>query len=92
MLFSDEAIAAFLAAHPGWERDGAAIARTFTFDSYAASIGFVVRLGFAAEARFHHPDMHVGWRRVRVVLTTHDAGGITALDAELAEQADSLAP
>lgn len=92
MRFSDEAIAAFLAAHAGWERDGAVLARTYTFDSYAASIAFVVRLGFAAEARDHHPDVHVGFRRVRVAFTTHDAGGITALDAEMAERADALAP
>jgi 4a-hydroxytetrahydrobiopterin dehydratase len=89
---TDEAIAAFLAAHPGWERDGEALARTYAFAGYADGIAFVVRLGFAAEARDHHPDLHVGYRRVRVLLTTHDAGGITALDAEMAERADALAP
>lgn len=87
---SDEAIAAFLAAHPGWERAGDAIARTFTFDSYAAGIAFVVRVGFAAEARDHHPDLTVGWRRVKVAWSTHDAGGITGVDAEMAERTDAL--
>jgi 4a-hydroxytetrahydrobiopterin dehydratase len=93
---SDEAVGAFVDAHHGWERaidpDGtAALARTFTFPDYAAGIAFVVAVGFAAEARDHHPDLHVGWRRVRVVWSTHDAGGITAFDLELAERTDALA-
>lgn len=88
---SDEAIDAFLAAHPGWARADGALARTFTFDSYAAGIAFVVRVGFAAEARDHHPDIVVGWRKVKVAWATHDAGGITALDTEMAERSDALA-
>ncbi len=88
---TDEAIAAFLAAHPGWERADEALVRTFAFDSYAAGIAFVVRLGFAAEARDHHPDLFVGWRKVKVSWSTHDAGGITAHDTEMAERTDALA-
>jgi 4a-hydroxytetrahydrobiopterin dehydratase len=88
---TDEAIGAFLAAHPGWERADGALARTFAFDSYAAGIAFAVKVGFAAEARDHHPDLFVGWRKVKVAWTTHDAGGITALDAEMAERTDALA-
>jgi 4a-hydroxytetrahydrobiopterin dehydratase len=91
---SDEAIEAFLGAHPGWSREAggpSALARTFSFQDYAAGIAFVVRLGFAAEANDHHPDLYVGWRRVRVVWSTHDAGGITALDADMAERTDTLA-
>ncbi len=65
--------------------------RTFSFDSYAAGIAFVVRLGFAAEARDHHPDLHVGFRKVKVAWSTHDAGGITALDTEMAARAEALA-
>jgi 4a-hydroxytetrahydrobiopterin dehydratase len=83
---SDGDIALFLEKHPGWERsaDGA-LARTFAFDDYAAGIAFAVRLGFAAERRDHHPDIHIGWRKVRVAWSTHDAGGVTALDTEMAE-------
>jgi len=98
---SDQAIAAFLGSHPGWERvPGAdpesphppgALVRTFAFDDYAAGIAFAVRVGFAAEARDHHPDLLVGWRRVRVAWSTHDAGGVTALDTEMAERTDALA-
>ncbi len=91
---SDEAVQAFLAGHPGWARvtgEADALTRTFTFDDYAAGIAFAVRLGFAAEAKNHHPDLHIGWRRVQVVWSTHDAGGITALDTEMAERTDALA-
>ena len=90
-LLSDTAISEFLTSHPGWERDGGALARTFAFDSYAAGIAFVVKVGFAAEARDHHPDLFVGWRKVKVAWSTHDAGGITALDTELAARCDELA-
>lgn len=88
---SEEAINAFLAAHPGWERADGALARTFSFDSYAAGIAFVVKVGFAAEARDHHPDLVVGWRKVEVAWSTHDAGGITGVDAEMAERTEALA-
>jgi 4a-hydroxytetrahydrobiopterin dehydratase len=91
---SDEAVGAFVSSHPGWEpvaQTPGALARTFAFDDYAAGIAFAVKVGFAAEARDHHPDLHVGWRRVRVVWSTHDAGGVTALDTEMAERTDALA-
>jgi 4a-hydroxytetrahydrobiopterin dehydratase len=93
---TDEAIGAFLRTHPGWELSGEqasprrALARTYSFDSYAAGIAFVVRVGFAAEARDHHPDLVVGWRKVRVMWSTHDAGGITELDAEMAQHTDLI--
>ncbi|MFT3770087.1 MAG: 4a-hydroxytetrahydrobiopterin dehydratase [Minicystis sp.] len=88
---TDEAINVFLSAHPGWERAEGVLSRTYSFDSYAAGIAFVVRVGFAAEARDHHPDLHVGWQKVKVAWTTHDAGGITALDTEMAARSDQLA-
>ena len=88
---SDEAVSAFLSAHPGWSRLGEpALSKTFSFRDYAAGIAFVVRLAFAAEKRDHHPDLHVHWGRVRVDWSTHDAGGITAVDIEMAETADRI--
>lgn len=87
---TDEDISAFLAAHGGWERLSESLCRVYAFDSYAAGIAFVVRIGFAAEARDHHPDLLVGWRKVTVTWSTHDAGGITALDLEMAERTDQL--
>jgi 4a-hydroxytetrahydrobiopterin dehydratase len=87
---SDGALSEFLGGHPGWARRGDAIVKTFAFDSYAAGIAFVVKIGFAAEARDHHPDLAVGWRKVEVAWTTHDAGGITSLDTEMAARSDEL--
>lgn len=87
----DARVAAWLAAHAGWERVGdGAIARTFKLADFSAALGFVVRVGLAAEKNDHHPDIELGWGRARVLWSTHDAGGITELDLKLAEACDSL--
>jgi 4a-hydroxytetrahydrobiopterin dehydratase len=87
------ALAAFLAENPSWKVDETTsmLARSFTFGSYAAGIAFVVRAGFCAEKLDHHPDLAVGSRKVTVSLITHDAGGLTTLDLELAKQLDEVA-
>ncbi len=82
---------AWLAAHPGWTRDGDAIARAYAWPDFGAALGFAVRLGLVAEKRDHHPDIHLGWGKARVMWTTHDAGGITPLDLDLAAATDALA-
>ena len=64
--------------------------RTFAFADFASALAFVVRLGCHAEKRDHHPDVELGWGRASVRWSTHDAGGITSLDLELAELSDSL--
>ncbi len=87
---SEQAIEAFVSSHPGWEQAGSALAKTFAFDDYASGLGFAVRLGCAAEKRDHHPDLHIGWGKVRVIWSTHDAGGVTSLDTEMAELSDRL--
>lgn len=82
----------WLAAHPGWVRDGEkAVARGYKLADFGAAVAFTVRLGFIAEKRDHHPDVLVGWGKARVLWTTHDAGGITRLDLDLAEATDELA-
>ena len=83
-------IAQFAATHPGWSSEGKALTKTFSFEAYRAAIAFVVEIGFAAEARNHHPDLFVTWGRVRVDWSTHDAGGITKLDLEMAEATDAI--
>jgi 4a-hydroxytetrahydrobiopterin dehydratase len=87
---TDEAIDVFIAAHPGWVRQGGAIARTFEFKEYGAGVGFAVRVALAAERRDHHPDIGLFWGRVSVAWSTHDAGGITALDLEMAGRTEEL--
>lgn len=85
----------WLAAHPGWERQGEgereALVRSFKLADFGASLAFAVRLGMIAEKKDHHPDILIGWGKARVLWTTHDAGGITRLDLDLAEATDSLA-
>lgn len=80
----------WLAAHPGWGREGEALVRTFKLADFGAALGFAVRLGMIAEKKDHHPDILIGWGKARVLWTTHDAGGITRLDLDLAEATDAL--
>ncbi|GMU78655.1 MAG: putative pterin-4-alpha-carbinolamine dehydratase [Acidimicrobiia bacterium] len=86
---SDDQVRDALVQLPGWERAGETITRTFELATFPAAIDFVVRIAAAAEAANHHPDLDIRYRRVRVVLTTHDAGGITGRDVELARAVDA---
>lgn len=90
-LLTEEEITAVLATLPGWSAEGKELVKTFRFTSYLAGIDFVSRLGHAAEAMNHHPDLLVGWRKVTMRVTTHSAGGLTELDVALAREADCLA-
>ena len=87
----DEAIAAGLAGLSGWERDGDAITKTYTFGAYMDGIAFVAGAAEAAEAADHHPDMAVGYKRVTVTLSTHSSGGISQKDLDLAAALEALA-
>ncbi|MCL7416248.1 MAG: 4a-hydroxytetrahydrobiopterin dehydratase [Halalkalicoccus sp.] len=70
----------------GWERDGEEITRTFEFDDYLEGIEFVREVGVLAEEAFHHPEMIVGYQQVEVRFTSHEEGGITEQDLEMAER------
>lgn len=87
---TDEKITSFVTAHDGWSCKDNMITRSFKFADYSSSLAFVVRVALVAEKRDHHPDIFLGWGRVDVSWTTHDAGGITALDISLAEATDKL--
>jgi 4a-hydroxytetrahydrobiopterin dehydratase len=87
-LLSDEEIDAQLPAE--WTREGDEIVRTYEFDAYLDGIGFASGAGGVAEEAWHHPEMIINWGEVEVRLTTHDAGGITAKDIDLAERFDEL--
>jgi 4a-hydroxytetrahydrobiopterin dehydratase len=76
-------------ALPDWRvRDESVLARTFTFPDFRTALAFVNRVGAAAEAQGHHPDIHLTWGRVDVEISTHDAGGITESDFQLAGEVD----
>lgn len=82
---------AWLAQNAGWAREGEAIVKSYKLADFGAAVGFVVRLGFAAEKKDHHPDVLVGYGKARVLWTTHDAGGVTQLDLDMATTSDRLA-
>ena len=90
-LFSEAEIATAMSGLPGWTRAGGEIEKTFELASFPDAIAFVVRIGFLAESADHHPDLDVRWRKVRVALTTHDSGGLTANDFDLASNIEKVA-
>jgi 4a-hydroxytetrahydrobiopterin dehydratase len=77
-----------LAGLPDWERHGSEIRRTFTFDDFSGSMAFVNRVAVFAEAMNHHPDIDIRYAEVTLTLSTHDAGGLTARDFDLAAQVE----
>jgi 4a-hydroxytetrahydrobiopterin dehydratase len=90
----DEAARKSLAARlPGWRMaDGRdAIQRTFKFADFSEAFGFMTRAALVAEKMDHHPEWSNVWNRVDVTLSTHSAGGLTELDAKLAEAMDKIA-
>lgn len=82
-----------LAALDGWSDAPArnAIARTFTFKNFNQAFGFMTRSALLAEKMNHHPEWFNVYKTVRVVLSTHDAGGLTELDVKLAKAMEDRA-
>lgn len=74
----------------GWTGDAARIRRSFRFASFPETIAFMVEVAFHAEAANHHPEWRNVYDRVEVELTTHDAGGVTAKDLELAAKMNAV--
>ncbi len=81
---------AFLSSSEGWSLDGETISKTYQFANFAAAMGFVTAVGVLAEKAFHHPDIDIRYSNVTLALTTHDQGGLTEKDTELAAQFDAL--
>ncbi|MDQ6687745.1 MAG: 4a-hydroxytetrahydrobiopterin dehydratase [Actinomycetota bacterium] len=71
--------------------DGGAIQREMSTDDFATALALVNRIGTLAEEANHHPDLELGWGRVGVRLCSHDVGGVTQRDVDLAQQIDALA-
>ena len=89
----DASLAAALRDLPLWQRDadGGALVRQFSFKDFSAAFGFMSRVALAAEQAGHHPDWSNSYNRVRISLSTHDAGGITDRDIRLATTIDRIA-
>lgn len=74
----------------GWSVDGKTIVRRFEFANFASSLAFVNRVGEIAETLDHHPDTTFGWGYAEVATTTHDRGGVTDFDLELARSINKI--
>ncbi len=75
-----------------WDYDQArdAITRSFTFEDFSEAFAFMTRVALIAEKADHHPEWSNVWNRVDILLTTHDAGGLSARDVAMAEAIDAL--
>ena len=85
LLNNDDLIHA-LKQLPDWHLHEGAIAKEFVFADFSAAFAFMTRVAFLAEKMDHHPDWSNVYKTVDVTLNTHDAGGVTALDIELAKK------
>jgi 4a-hydroxytetrahydrobiopterin dehydratase len=89
-LLSETEIATRLKEIPRWSREEKAITRTWKFKDFPEALRFINKVGELAESMDHHPDIYNSWATVRLTLTTHDKGGLTNLDFELAKKIDRL--
>jgi len=91
-LSASEVDAALAAQDLGWEHVGNELQTTVELHDFADALAFVNKVGAAAEAANHHPDIDIRWNKVHLALTTHDSGGLTVLDLALAGAIDRLRP
>ena len=73
-----------------WEAENENLKKHFEFENFADALAFVNKVGAIAEARDHHPDILLGWGYAEFFITTHDAGGITQRDFDLARAIENL--
>lgn len=90
--FAEQEIEQRLAALDGWSRGDGEIEREIALADFSSALAFVNRVGELAERANHHPDILIhGWNKVRLTLSTHSEGGLTAADFDLAGEIDALA-
>jgi len=90
-LITDEALsAAMKTLDNDWRAEENKLRRHYKFENFAEALDFANRVGAAAEAADHHPDICFGWGFANIELTTHDRNGITDVDIALAQRIDSL--
>lgn len=90
VLLSDSDLESNLEKLPEWSVDGKILKRRFEFADFAESLAFINNVGAIAEAVDHHPDIYFGWGYAEINLTTHDRGGITDLDFEVATKINKI--
>lgn len=79
-----------LSSLPAWQINAGELMRTFAFKDFQGALAFVNHVGKLAEGAGHHPDIDIRYNKVRLALVTHDAGGLTAKDFDLAHSIDKL--
>lgn len=82
---------AALAELPGWELKDGKLSRSLRFADFVGAFGFMARVALLAERMNHHPDWSNSYNRVELSLTTHDLGGLSTLDRELARRIQAIA-
>jgi 4a-hydroxytetrahydrobiopterin dehydratase len=87
---SDQQVQSRLVTIPDWQLESGELVRTFLFKDFRSSLAFVNKVGDLAETAGHHPDIDIRYNKVRLALVTHDAGGITDKDFDLAASSDKL--
>jgi 4a-hydroxytetrahydrobiopterin dehydratase len=90
-ILTDSEIQAALGKLPGWSVQNGKLHRDYAFPDFVHAFGFMATAAIAIEAMNHHPEWSNVWNRVSIDLVTHDSGGITAKDVELAAKLESLA-
>jgi 4a-hydroxytetrahydrobiopterin dehydratase len=85
---TSDSIKGWLTTHKGWKRTANKLTKDFQFPSFRDSIVFVNRVASVADHFNHHPDIDVRYAKVTISVTTHDVGGITGKDLDVAEQID----
>jgi 4a-hydroxytetrahydrobiopterin dehydratase len=84
-------IAAALAELPGWKLENGKLHREYKFADFIAAFAFMTSAALVAQGMDHHPEWFNVWNTVRIDLQTHDAGGVTMLDVQLAHRMEELA-
>ena len=77
---------------PNWVMNGDRLHRELQFKSFVEAFGFMAQVALLAESKNHHPNWSNVYNRVSIDLTTHDLGGLSSLDVELASAIDALLP
>lgn len=73
-----------------WQEENNLLVKSFTFDDFKSALEFVNKVGALAEDANHHPDIELGWGRVKISLTSHEEGAVTTKDKQLAKEIDAL--
>ncbi len=89
-LLTESDIKKQLASLKGWKLEGKEIVKQYEMKDFVHAMGFVNSVALLAEKANHHPDINIRWNKVKLVLSTHSAGGLTEKDFNLARQVDAL--